>query len=218
MTADTHPARSANRALLRAALAACLACAPAARGQEPFLPADAPAARGQEPFLPVDAPVPLGTELLALAKGAQIVSFGVVASVDLPAVTAAEVLGGGGAAVNLGTFTPGADVTGGVLLQTQLQRTVDTVWAAWIRDLKKVQKISVQYDVVGARGSTGRLDADDPAAGAVAVQVTPLTPKVLWKVGRWRYVVGGAVFTVDLADARGAGRYAGNLFVTVFTL
>lgn len=176
------------------------------------------AAQEDLPALPADGPVPLASELIAMAKGAQIFSFGLVASVDLPPITGTEVLGGAGGSVDLGTFTPGGDVTGGITLTTRLDRVVDVVWAGWFRDLKKVKDITVQYQVIGARGGSGRLEAPDPAAGYVGVEATPLKPQVVFKFGRWRYVVGGALFTVDLAGARGAGRFEGQLQVSVFTL
>jgi hypothetical protein len=100
---------------------------------------------------------------------------------------------------------PPATVTRAVPRLAQL-RLADGV------DLALVQ---VSFEVVGANGKRGVLSgADDPSA-EIGVVFEPLALQPLGREGGVLLVDAGAIVSLDFSRAGAAGRYAGQLTVTV---
>jgi hypothetical protein len=175
-----------GRRRIAAALIATLLMAGAASAAAPAEPTAKPTAGTMRP----------GWVQVALAGE---VTLGAVGAGDLFGGAATQARGADAAEL------PPATVTRAVPRLAQL-RLADGV------DLALVQ---VSFELVGANGKRGVLSgADDPSA-EIAVVFEPLPPQPLGREGGALLVDAGAIISLDFSRAGAAGRYAGQLTVTV---
>lgn len=171
----------------------------------------------------LDPPDPstLGVELDADGEDAQLrgrraerlLWAGVVSSVALEPVTAAELLGANVGAIDAGAWFPGADPTAGVTPRTALSRGVDELWGAYITG--SVNQVDVQVELVGANGQSDCLSHPQLPSQVLPVQVVARRPVQISNLFGIKYVQGGADFYLDAGSASVAGDYTGTLIVTI---
>jgi len=143
-------------------------------------------------------------------------SLQVQPSFDLDGVLPGELLTGGGTrAIPQAVWRPDTVSSAGFDFDTQVVRSIPTVWSMRLDDLDSVSELNVRCDVTGADGQAGALtNAADPSS-VIRVWVRPLTPRVLAGAAEDVLVEGGVLLDMDLRDVRTAGPHSGTLTVTV---
>lgn len=184
------------------------------------------AARAQLPGLPGDPSSLMRMDggMLRAGDNSDIVTFGIASSVPLTQITASEILGSGNQASDEGTAIASgwnAALSQGAIAgsapNTAIQRNYSVIWAAWVHR-RSVASLDVQYELLGPDGSSGQLVSQDDNSSRIAVTAAGTGPFLYAAAGRYRLVYGGGVFNCDLSGAEIAGRYEGQLIVTLSVL
>lgn len=159
-------------------------------------------------------------------SGAPIMSFTVVGAINLADVSAAEILGGGGAARDAGTASVGVggsttaylgDPVGGAAPVTGVTREANPVWEAWIHR-KDLDSVQASYELTALNGNPGRLSSADSGLSEIGVSLTPLPLQTSLSSGSWYLTQGGVRMQLDLSGASVAGDYGGTLLVILNSL
>lgn len=159
--------------------------------------------------------------LLARANPqSDILSFAVVANIDLADIVAGEILGatpsaidrGWSAAIGLNAALSGVESGGSFNLA--VQRSSNIVWGAWVRR-RSAGSLLVDYAVVGWEGTPGFVvNLSDPGS-RIGVAATGTGPFRVANSGGASLMIGGAIFSCELSGALLAGPYEGQLLVTL---
>jgi len=137
-------------------------------------------------------------------------------SFDLDGVLPGELLARGGtAAIPEATWRPDLVPSAGFEFETQVVRSIPTVWSMRLDDLDSIAELDVRCDVTGADGQAGALTNTTDPASMIRVWVRPLAPRVVAGATADVIVEGGVVLDMDLRDVRTAGPHVGTLTVTV---
>jgi hypothetical protein len=170
--------------------------------------------------------------LVSFGNAASIVAdeFSVNRSIELPAVSMAEVLGLGGlgAALRAESVDPA-----GAALATSLgawsgtapsiafpdagivRRTVEDAWQVRIdTSTRRDAYLDVGYQIYADNGTAGMLSNVSDRTSQIAVRLEPITPVVVGVEDGYELLQGGLIFHLDLATVRRSGRYQGALTVT----
>jgi len=163
--------------------------------------------------------------ILALAaSNSDIVAFGIVSAVNLPSITASEILAGSPPAVDMGravgsgwNVALSGIVSAGSGPLTSVQRGTDIVWAAWVHR-RSVSALVVEYDLFGFDGTPNALVNRSDPGSRIGMSAVGTGPFLVAFSGLFRLVAGGGLFGCDLSTAAVAGRYEGQLIVTLSVL
>ncbi|OFV80150.1 MAG: hypothetical protein A2Y78_15315 [Acidobacteria bacterium RBG_13_68_16] len=135
------------------------------------------------------------------------VQLALVGEITLGAVGAGDLFGGAAAQAR------GADAA--QLPPAAVSRAVPRLAQLRVADGVDLALVQVSFELVGANGKRGVLSgADDPNA-EIAVVFEPLPLQPLGREGGVLLVDAGAIISLDFSRAGAAGRYAGQLTVTV---
>ncbi|NKB89655.1 MAG: hypothetical protein GKS06_15670 [Acidobacteria bacterium] len=155
-------------------------------------------------------------------------AMSVTRTIELAAVSMAEVLGAtgapvaartasasaSGAAVALGSWN-GAVGMSEFPAPPIIPRTVDDAWEFRVEQSQRRNTFfDVDYQLRAANGSPGMLSHTGDETSTMLVRLQPVTPPVVDSDGTHDVFQGGLVFYLDLAGARRSGRYQGTLTVT----
>jgi len=134
--------------------------------------------------------------------------------VTLQPLTAAELLAGTPATIDMGAWMPGADPGGSIAIGSAV-RTIQELWEARVNG--EVGSLDVQIEIVGEDGTPNALNHDSIPNQFIDIAVTP-TPTIINVRNNRTILVGGVELGLDLSQAGSSGNYEGRLIVTVSQL
>jgi hypothetical protein len=133
----------------------------------------------------------------------------------LEGVSPRELTGlGAGLAIDLGRWK--IERRGSIRqLLPEVIRSVPALWRAKAPDGKGVSGFQVGLQVLGDNGHAGCLSHLSRPGSEIRLRVQALPTIVAKSEAGWAFLEGGALFFLNLEEAREAGEYSGTLMVTV---
>ncbi|MEG3936369.1 hypothetical protein QT990_34840 [Microcoleus sp. T3_B1] len=101
-------------------------------------------------------------------------------------------------------------------INTQLIRSLPSLWQMRVPANRPLQSVSVSYDLIAANGRSNSLSNPEHPNSEIKVSLQPLPPIRVSRENNFDMIEGGAEFRLNLERAEVGGEYQGTLRVTVF--
>ncbi len=123
--------------------------------------------------------------------------------------------GGRHHAQSMGGWAPGVALASNTRVETQIVRSVPSVWRMRLRGEEALPTIDVRYNMRGLDGRQDLLTHRDGSDSAIHVRVLAIPPELATRDVDGTVIEGGLMLYLDLAEVRSAGTYSGTLTVTL---